>query len=262
MVMRYKTERRFFKILTVEPQRYTKVKGIPYLDCITDKKERIRFWGSKYNMIHINSIKSQRVPFLLECDCFIDPPPGPVDYWVHETEHQISLKDQNELDSLQVNFPLEKIKDISEGEKKISYDLLFKPYFIGAKSIKIIDPWIRLPHQIRNFVDFCQLIVSLVGTGENIQLSLLTSSENNLQQQNNTETFNNLKNNLKEDGIIFTYKFDKSIHARRIEADNGWRIDLDRGLDIFQKPEDTKIILPQHKRPCRATTIIYKRVHA
>jgi ATP-dependent Lon protease len=37
--------------------------------------------------------------------------------------------------------------------------------------------------------------------------------------------------------ITFTWEIDRSgsIHARHIKTDNGWKIGLDRGLDIFQR---------------------------
>lgn len=40
-------------------------------------------------------------------------------------------------------------------------------------------------------------------------------------------------------GIKFTWEFDatNTIHARHIVSDTGWKISLDRGLDIFQKFE-------------------------
>ena len=40
-------------------------------------------------------------------------------------------------------------------------------------------------------------------------------------------------------GIQFTWEFDGTgtIHARHIVTDNGWKISLDRGLDIFQRYE-------------------------
>ena len=40
-------------------------------------------------------------------------------------------------------------------------------------------------------------------------------------------------------GIHFTWEYDASatIHARHIVTDNGWKILLDRGLDVFQRYE-------------------------
>lgn len=36
-------------------------------------------------------------------------------------------------------------------------------------------------------------------------------------------------------GIKFNVRWDETIHDRSIRADNGWKILLGRGLDIFQK---------------------------
>jgi ATP-dependent Lon protease len=40
-------------------------------------------------------------------------------------------------------------------------------------------------------------------------------------------------------GINFTWEYDRTgtIHARHIVTDTGWKIGLDRGLDIFQRVE-------------------------
>ncbi|MEZ5055513.1 MAG: MIT C-terminal domain-containing protein [Saprospiraceae bacterium] len=35
--------------------------------------------------------------------------------------------------------------------------------------------------------------------------------------------------------ILFSYEFNENIHDRSINLDNGWKIILGRGLDIFSK---------------------------
>ena len=40
-----------------------------------------------------------------------------------------------------------------------------------------------------------------------------------------------------EANIQFSWRFDNLIHARHIQLDTGWKITLDRGLDIFQRYE-------------------------
>ena len=62
-------------------------------------------------------------------------------------------------------------------------------------------------------------------------------------------------------GIDFSWAFDETgtIHARHIVTDHGWRIMLDRGLDIFQ-PYDMKDTFTfanrlQQYRPCKAFEI-------
>jgi ATP-dependent Lon protease len=52
----------------------------------------------------------------------------------------------------------EKTLHISEGESGHSYQTLFGPYLVGAKSIYLTDPYIRLEFQIRNFLAFTGII--------------------------------------------------------------------------------------------------------
>ena len=54
--------------------------------------------------------------------------------------------------------PEEKILNIVEGQRGISYEKLFLPYLRGAKHIKIFDPYIRLQYQIYNLMNFCEIL--------------------------------------------------------------------------------------------------------
>ena len=64
-------------------------------------------------------------------------------------------------------------------------------------------------------------------------------------------------------GVNFSWEFDKSgtIHARHIVADTGWKISLDRGLDIFQQYDmnDTFAFANrlQQFRACKAFEVTY-----
>lgn len=59
-------------------------------------------------------------------------------------------------------------------------------------------------------------------------------------------------------GVNFTWEFDGTgtIHARHIVTDHGWKISLDRGLDIFQHYEMNDAFTfanrLQQYRPCKA----------
>ena len=46
-----------------------------------------------------------------------------------------------------------------------------------------------------------------------------------------------MQKNVLRSGIKFTWEYDSSetIHARHIVTDHGWKILLDRGLDVFQQ---------------------------
>ena len=62
-------------------------------------------------------------------------------------------------------------------------------------------------------------------------------------------------------GIKFSYRFDDSIHARSITTDTGWKISLDRGLDIYQTCERKDFFAfttrLQKYRPCKPFEITY-----
>ena len=51
-----------------------------------------------------------------------------------------------------------KIVNIRANQKGVSYKSLFGDYLRTAKTIKVVDPWVRLPHQIDNFVELVQVI--------------------------------------------------------------------------------------------------------
>jgi ATP-dependent Lon protease len=66
-------------------------------------------------------------------------------------------------------------------------------------------------------------------------------------------------------GIRFTWEFDASgtIHARHIVTDHGWKILLDRGLDVFQRYEMNNSFefanRMQQYRQCKAFEVTFIR---
>lgn len=48
---------------------------------------------------------------------------------------------------------------IHYGDTGYSYESILGPYLGGAKSVVIEDPYIRMPHQIQNFVRFCETVL-------------------------------------------------------------------------------------------------------
>lgn len=150
----------------------------------------------------------------------------------------------------------EKTLRIREGETGHSYLTLFGPYLVGAKSIHITDPYIRLEFQIRNFLAFIGVIDT---TARPISVHLTTSADDPYQERVNNQKFDELAQSLVNEGIKFTYEFKETVHRRGIEIDNGWKIIVDRGLDIFQKPNSRYELseLDQTKKKCRETEIVY-----
>lgn len=73
------------------------------------------------------------------------------------------------------------------------------------------------------------------------------------------DTFDELKNELDAEEISFSYYFDAD-HDRSIPLDNGWKINLSRGLDIFDKFSRFSLgNVRQENRRCRSCTITYMK---
>ena len=132
----------------------------------------------------------------------------------------------------------EKHLTFKENQKGVSFDTLLGPYLKGATTITVTDPYIRLFYQIRNFMEFLETVVKHKASDEEVSVHLVTvEDENRCEQQK--ENFEKMKEAAEAVGVTFTWEFDGSgtIHARHIVTDNGWKISLDRGLDIFQHYE-------------------------
>ena len=149
-------------------------------------------------------------------------------------------------------------KIIRDNQIGISYDLLFGAYLIGAKDIKVVDPYVRLPFQIRNFMELAKLIAEKKDPDVEVKLHLATSN-NEEYIENAKEAFQQMSYSLESLGIIFTYEFDDYVHDRSIVMDNGWKIVLGRGLDIWQKTGGWYDINEyiQEQRLCKANEITF-----
>ena len=176
------------------------------------------------------------------------------------SEENAPLEETVRKDSL----PKEKNLSFVENQKGISYEDLFYPYLNGASKITITDPYIRLFYQTRNLMEFLELVVKNKRLEEEVEVYLLTiKDDNNPDQQ--TDYFSQMRDNLAPAGVAFTWEFDptNTIHARHIVSNNGWKILLDRGLDIFQHYEmnDAFSVANRNQkyRACKAFEVTYVR---
>ena len=149
-------------------------------------------------------------------------------------------------------------KIIRDNQSGVSYDNLFGAYLLDATKIKIIDPYIRLPYQLRNFMEFVRLVSEKKDPSQEVELHLVTiNSEDYIEGVK--EKFDQMTYSLESMGINFTYEFDEYIHDRSIEMDNGWKIVLGRGLDIYQKTGGYADISDymQERRLCKSCEITF-----
>jgi ATP-dependent Lon protease len=119
------------------------------------------------------------------------------------------------------------------GDTGHSYESILGPYLQGAKTVVIEDPYIRLQHQIQNFVRFCETVLK-AGTVKKI--SLITGYDDKTQLADIAEKLDELKQSLLELDVELEVKLNPNIHDREIRLDNGWVIKIGRGLDFYQKP--------------------------
>jgi len=124
----------------------------------------------------------------------------------------------------------------SENQRGISFDKLIGPYIKGAKKIVVTDPYIRLYYQARNVMELIETIVKQKADDEEVEVNLTTVADE-FDAEGQNEFLAKIRDNSAPVGVTFDWKFEdpKSIHARHIITDNGWKISLDRGLDIFQR---------------------------
>ncbi|WP_454009407.1 BREX system Lon protease-like protein BrxL [Aeromonas sp. Marseille-Q7275] len=122
---------------------------------------------------------------------------------------------------------------IMYGDIGYSYESIIGPYLQGAKAVVIEEPYVRLQHQIQNFVRFCECILK-AGTVKKI--NLVTGYDDNTQLVDIQQKLDELKQSLLELDVELEVKLNPNMHDREIRIDNGWVIKIGRGLDFFQKP--------------------------
>ena len=119
------------------------------------------------------------------------------------------------------------------GDVGHSYESIIGPYLKGAKSLIIEDPYIRMPHQIQNFVRFCELVVR----SETVRkISLVSGYDDNTQLSDIGEKLEQLKQSMLELDVELEVKLNPNLHDREITIDNGWTVKIGRGLDFYQRP--------------------------
>jgi ATP-dependent Lon protease len=173
---------------------------------------------------------------------------------VRKVQPEEGQQDKGQPSSLSLLPAQKKIRDNQTG---ISYDMLFGAYLVGATEITVTDPYIRLPFQMRNFMELLKLIMEKKSEDEEVRLHLKTyNAEEYLE--NAAKSFQEMADSLEPLGLLFTWEFDPNLHDRTIELNNGWKIILGRGLDIFQKTTGRFDIAEyyQEKRLCRESEVV------
>jgi ATP-dependent Lon protease len=126
----------------------------------------------------------------------------------------------------------------AENQKGVSFDALFGPWLDGAAEITLTDPYIRVYHQMRNLMELLEVVALRKPDGEDVRFRLLTAPDpEDLARQ--AGYLEQIRDGIAPLGVEFSWSFDgtNTIHARHLVTDTGWKILLDRGLDVFQRAD-------------------------
>jgi ATP-dependent Lon protease len=182
---------------------------------------------------------------------------------------ELFLPESNDVDSVAVisvqqqNLAVkEQHLTFMENQRGVCYEDLFGPYLHGAIHITVTDPYIRLYYQARNVMELLESIVKGKSEADEVVVNLITV-EDEFKGEDQRRFFEQIQSSMFTVGIKFAWSFDKtgSQHARHIVTDTGWKISLDRGLDIYQ-PYDMNDSFQltnrmQKHRACKAFEVTY-----
>ncbi len=150
------------------------------------------------------------------------------------------------------------VKSIRLNQKGVSYESLFGDYLKTARKIIVVDPFIRHPNQVANFMEFVQCARRCSEHAEELVIHLSTQNDEDKIPEM-IDIFDDIKDDLSEHGIEFSYDFNAD-HDRYIDLDNGWIISLGRGLDIYDKVGRFSLdALCQTERRCKEFNVAYNR---
>jgi ATP-dependent Lon protease len=135
-----------------------------------------------------------------------------------------------------------------------SYEAIFKDYLPGAEEITVEDPYIRVHHQIVNFLRFCETAVRIAKPK---RILLVTTFENPEEKAEATAKLATIAESLKQFDVLLEVRENPRLHDRQVRLSNGWTIKIGRGFDIYQRPDDWLQVGANDLdlRPCLETTV-------
>ena len=208
----------------------------------------------------IKTLEEQEYPEMYEA-------PAPI----ADVETEDSSKAEETLQERVVSKPesvLEPIhKTYPDGARGVSFDRLFGRYLDGATEINVQDPYLLTFVQMKNFMELLEVIARRKKPEEEITVNLLTIKDRtNEGSYNQNANFGQMQDQFATQGIKLNFTFDdaEKIHARGITTNTGWKIIIDRGLDIFLKYNMRDLFSAQvglqEARKCRAFELTVVRI--
>ncbi|XP_052049006.1 MIT domain-containing protein 1 isoform X3 [Apodemus sylvaticus] len=156
----------------------------------------------------------------------------------------------------QINGKYHKQIKIEENATGFSYESLFREYLHETVTeVWVEDPYIRQPHQLYNFLRFCEMLIKKPCKVRTIHL--LTSRNEDSGNTQQSSGLEEIKQSLRSHRVVLEISYSSSIHDREIRFNNGWMIKIGRGLDYFKKPQGRFSLgcCDLDLRPCHETTV-------
>ncbi len=173
------------------------------------------------------------------------------------TDNEATAEDGQHVKRPRIPMLTEKNVSFRLGQTGVSYEKLFADYLRDAQEITVEDPYIRMPWQVKNFMEFCTMLVDTRPV-DDLKLHLVTSEEEE-KVPDLIDKLDEIQDDLAAYGIEFDYKI-RDFHDRCIKTDTGWTITLGRGLAIFEKYSQWSIAnTRQDKRKCKDFIVTYTR---
>ena len=150
--------------------------------------------------------------------------------------------------------PKERHYRIHYGATGFGYDFVFGDYLPGAEEILVEDPYIRVHHQIVNFLRFCETALRL---GKPKRFILVTKFESSTEREEALVKLSTIAESLKQFDATLEVRENATLHDREVRLSNGWSIKIGRGFDIYQRPDDWLHIGANDLalRPCLETNV-------
>lgn len=154
---------------------------------------------------------------------------------VQQTEAQNGIAESRpaKVKRPRISDTRQKTLSFRSGQIGVTFEKLFGPYLANATEIHIEDPYLRNAKQLRNLIELITMLIDTRNV-EGLRISLDTWEEDEMKCAELIDRLNDIQDDLMGYGIEFTYKL-RDFHDRAITTDDGWRIVLGRGLDIYDK---------------------------
>lgn len=122
---------------------------------------------------------------------------------------------------------------VREGTTGWPFEKVFAPHLLkGTTKIRLVDPYLANPHQIRNLNEFLLHVAESAHPREIEVVTGFAPIERVEHQERSLE--NAAKDLFKNYGVVLTLRRETKLHDRFVMADHGVLFKLGRGLDIYK----------------------------